>query len=230
MIKAVFFDAGGTLFDVKGSVGEQYARFAKKYGVEVDIEFLNRRFGEVFKESRPLAFPGAHKKEIKSLERRWWYEIVRSVFEDIDFDDFDRLFDDLFVYFEGAEGWSLFPETAEVLERLQRKQLQLGVISNFDSRLSAVCESLGVRSFFKTMTISSQSGAAKPSPEIFKKALQEAGVSSGETVYIGDTLHHDIEGAQAVGMKALLLDRSGRYSKEAGAVRISDLRAVFDFL
>ena len=40
-IKMIFFDAAGTLFHVRGSVGEIYARFAARYGQQVAPEFLH---------------------------------------------------------------------------------------------------------------------------------------------------------------------------------------------
>src|SRR3989338_528930 len=119
-VKAVFFDAGGTLFDVRGSVGEQYHRFAKKRGVEVSPDILNQRFKEVFKKSPPLAFPGAKGEALQELERRWWYALVRRVFDGVPFPDFDLFFDEIFAFFAGAEGWALFPETVETLAGLQK--------------------------------------------------------------------------------------------------------------
>lgn len=229
-MKGIFFDAGDTLFEVKGSVGFQYSRFAKKYGVDVDPEFLNQRFKEVFKRSPPLAFPGISGSELKRREKEWWYNLVRAVFDDMRFPRFDALFEELFVFFRGPEGWSLFPETKTLLDRLHREGYYLGIISNFDSRIEEVCSSLGIGQYFQTVTISSQEGVAKPSSEIFKKALKKAALSPEECVYIGDSPHHDLEGAQAIGMRVFLIDRSGRYAKEQGVSRLSSLTGLLDYL
>lgn len=229
-IKGIFFDAGDTLFEVKGSVGAHYSRFAMKYGIEVDPELLNQRFKEVFKRSPPLAFPGVSGPALKRREKEWWYNIVRSVFDDIRFPKFDALFEELYLFFVGPEGWSLFPETDALLDRLHREGYHLGIISNFDSRIDEVCSSLGIRHYFQTVTISSQEGVAKPSPEIFKKALQKAALSPEETVYIGDSPRHDIEGATEIGMRVFLVDRSGRYAKGTEIPRLSSLNGLLDFL
>lgn len=229
-IKGIFFDAGDTLFEVKGSVGAQYSRFAKKYGIDVDAECLDQRFKEVFKRSPPLAFPGVRGAELKRREKEWWYHLVRAVFDEIRFPKFDALFEELFLFFMGPEGWSLFPETKDLLDRLHREGYHLGIISNFDSRIDAVCSSLGIRHYFQTVTISSQEGVAKPSPEIFKKALKKAALSPEESVYVGDSPHHDIEGAREIGMRVFLVDRSGRYAKEREVSRLSSLTALLDHL
>jgi|SRR5579884_4210 len=229
-IKGIFFDAGDTLFEVKESVGAQYSRFAKKYGIDVDAAFLNQRFREVFKQSPPLAFPGIEGAELKRREKQWWYNIVRAVFDEMTFPKFDALFEELFQFFTGKEGWSLFPETKSVLVRLHREGYRLGIISNFDSRIEAVCQSLSIRSYFQTITISSEEGVAKPSTEIFKRALKKAALSPEESAYVGDSPHHDIEGAKEIGMEVFLVDRSGRYQEEREVPRLSSLSGLFGYL
>lgn len=229
-IKGVFFDAGDTLFEVKGSVGAQYSRFAKKYGIDVDPALLNQRFKEVFKQSPPLTFPGASGPELKRREKEWWRRLVRSVFDDIRFPKFDALFEELYLFFVGAEGWSLFPETQTLLDRLHREGYHLGIISNFDSRIDEVCRSLGIGQYFQTITISSREGVAKPSPEIFRRALKKAALSPEESIYVGDSPRHDIEGAREIGMAAFLVDRSGRYAKERSVPRLSSLNDLLGHL
>lgn len=228
--KGIFFDAGDTLFEVNESVGAQYSRFAKKYGIDVDPALLNGRFKEVFKESPPLAFPGLSGAALKKGEKEWWYQIVRSVFDEIRFPKFDALFEEIFLFFRGGEAWLLFPDTKATLDRLSKEGHPLGIISNFDSRIDEVCEALGIRRYFQTVTISSREGVAKPSPEIFKRALKKAGLRPEESMYIGDSPHHDIQGAREIGMKVLLLDRKGRYPDEREVPRLSSLSSLFDHL
>lgn len=229
-IKGIFFDAGDTLFEVNGGVGLIYSRFAGKYGVKIDAAGLEKAFRTAFKKSPPLAFPGAEASEIQSLERAWWYHLVRSVFDGTSFPAFDDFFNDVYLFFAEAEAWSLFPETREVLERLQEEGYQIGIISNFDSRIEAICEALDLRKFLATITHSSRYGIAKPSPGIFRQALDEAGLAPSESLYVGDSPRHDIEGARIVGMTPLLVDRKGRYLRETHLPRITDLRAVFSYL
>src|SRR5581483_9760588 len=228
--KGVFFDAGDTLFEVRGGVGLVYSRFAEKYGVKADAADLEKAFREAFKKSPPLAFPGAERSQIPSLERAWWYNLVRSVFGETSFPGFDDFFNDVYLFFGEGEAWALFPETREVLERLQMEEYHIGIISNFDSRIEAICEALDIRKFVATITHSSRYGVAKPSPEIFRQALAEAGLTPSDSLYIGDSPRHDIEGARLIGMAPLLVDRTGRYLREAHLPRIADLRAVFNYL
>lgn len=60
---------------------------------------------------------------------------------------------------------------------------------------------------FDAVVVSGAVNKRKPSPEIFTRTLNALGVSAAETVLVGDTLDADIEGAKAVGMKAVYIKR-----------------------
>jgi putative hydrolase of the HAD superfamily len=57
------------------------------------------------------------------------------------------------------------------------------------------------------VTISCEVGAEKPDTRIFHAALAAAGVVSAEACHIGDSIREDIRGAEATGMRALLINR-----------------------
>src|SRR5215210_1275113 len=78
--KAIFFDAAGTLFTVDGSVGEMYARLARTHGKDVSVSEVEAGFRRCFADAPPMAFPGASPKQIISLEKQWWRDIVHDVF------------------------------------------------------------------------------------------------------------------------------------------------------
>jgi putative hydrolase of the HAD superfamily len=227
--KPLFFDAGGTLFDVRESVGFQYCRLARKFGVQLDADRMNRRFREAFQSQPPLAFSCVTDEALDACERRWWHDLLSTVCKPADFSDFDAFFAEAYNFFEQPEAWSLFPETMDLLIHLQKEGHPLGIISNFDSRLIPLCQKLDIAPFFKTITFSSRAGVAKPSPEIFRIALKAAAVSPGDALYVGDSPAHDIEGPQQLGMPVLLLDRAGRHPQTA-VTRIESLKSVLDYV
>ena len=69
--KVIFFDAVGTLFGVKGSVGKIYQQLASQHGVVVSAEDLDRAFGYAFINSPTLAFETTN--SIPQQEYQWWY-------------------------------------------------------------------------------------------------------------------------------------------------------------
>ena len=209
--KAIFFDAAGTLMRTARPVGESYALFAGRHGMNVPPEEIAGRFRACFSSAPPLAFPNAEAEDIRALERDWWKELVRRVFEPYgEFARFDDYFSGLFAYFSQADSWRLYPETLETLAALRERGFTLAVISNFDSRLFNILNGLGVAASFDSIVISSQTGYAKPSREIFHKALALHQLRPDETVHVGDSSDKDAAGATDAGLLGILLDRRGK--------------------
>ncbi|MEE8347929.1 MAG: HAD-IA family hydrolase [Acidobacteriota bacterium] len=101
----------------------------------------------------------------------------------------------------------LFPETSSVLARLKEEGVVLGVISNWESRLSELCENLGIGKYFDFFVVSELEGHAKPSLRLFEIALEKAGVDSSEVIHVGDDLIKDIEPAEKLGMRSVFIRR-----------------------
>ena len=233
LIRVVFFDAADTLFHVQGSVAEIYLRHAVAFGFPQKPDSLlaiKQAFRRAFREAPPPVFSAAEPARIKQSERLWWFDIVHHVFYRVGmFERFDEFFDHVFRVFEDHQSWCLFPETASTLTRLKARDLELGIISNFDSRLFTVLRGLGIADAFDTVTISSLAQAAKPAPQIFQIALEKHAVDPEETLHIGDSLRDDVEGAKKAGLHAVLLDREGR-QQQPGVQTITSLEELFPLL
>jgi len=152
---------------------------------------------------------------------------VHRVFSDVGMvENFDAFFDEVYERFRDSQGWILFPETVEVLQELRSRQLKLGVISNFDSRIYPVMESLGIRDFFDAVVLSSETGFCKPDRQIFEAAATAIGVPASRILLVGDSPYDDVEAGIRAGMSAILIDRSNRYSDREHLQRISSLKDV----
>ncbi|MEL7084316.1 MAG: HAD-IA family hydrolase [Cyanobacteria bacterium J06597_1] len=206
----IFFDAVGTLFRVRGSVGHIYSQIAADYGVQTKPATVDRHFYTVFKSAPPAAFPDAGDL-LPQLEREWWYSVVRQTFERVGvlhkFRDFPRYFRDVFDSFETDAVWELYPETLPVLDELDQ-QATLAMISNFDSRLHKVLRVLGLDGVFHSVTISTAVGAAKPCSAVFDAALAREGVNPSNALHVGDHQRQDYQGAKLAGLNALWLRRA----------------------
>jgi putative hydrolase of the HAD superfamily len=139
------------------------------------------------------------------------------------FDRFDEFFDQVFQVFEDPRSWVLYPETLPVLTRLREEGFELGIVSNFDSRLFPVMRGLGIDGFFDTITIASLAKAAKPASKIFEIALEKHSMDPGEAMHVGDSIRDDVEGATKAGLTGVLLDRTGRVQASEGVVIIRTL-------
>ena len=208
--QVVFFDAMGTLFDLQNSVGEIYQQHARKYDVEADANLLTNAFVNSFKSAPPLAFSG-QLTTIKQQEFEWWKNVVHNTFSQINlcekFSNFTDFFQEVYEYFASNEAWYLFPDVMPALENLRSQNIEMGVISNFDTRLIKVLKLLDLEQFFASITISSQAGFAKPDQNIFKQALTKHDTIAKQAWHIGDSIAEDYQGAKAAGIKALWLNR-----------------------
>lgn len=225
-LHVMFFDAAGTLFHVKGSVGEAYLSHARKYGVTCPVDVLEQAFARAFADAPPPTFAATDPQEIKACERMWWFDVVHNVFYRVGmFPGFDDYFEEVFEYFARPEAWVPYPETLEVLLSLEARGIELGIVSNFDSRLYGILLGLGLDRFFESITLSSFAGAAKPSPKIFERALRKHGRTPTEVLHVGDSLTGDFEGATAAGLRAVWLDRTATGSSPS-LLRIGSLKEL----
>jgi putative hydrolase of the HAD superfamily len=226
-LRAVLFDAVGTLFRVRGSVGVVYASVAARHGADVDAAALQQSFVKAFAGMRPLCFPGVPVAEIAGREYSWWKTVVAATFTGIRFDDFDAFFHDLFEHFGGPEAWQLFPDTLPTMRGIRRLHGRVGIVSNFDGRLLQLCDGLGLTPHVDSIVMSSRVGFAKPDPRIFRCALSALDVRANETLHVGDSRAEDVEGARAAGLRAVLIDRDGEQTAApdcvAGLGHILDL-------
>jgi putative hydrolase of the HAD superfamily len=208
--RAIFFDAGGTLFRPFPSVGHYYSEVAGRHGCNVGAEEVEAAFRRVWSEHDGIGDLRSHSDE--KIEKEFWRKIVTAVFKDFKgLKAFDPFFDELHDLFAEPAVWKLFPEVEEVLRSLKKQKFVLGMVSNWDSRLLKLCEGLGIDEYFDFKVISAVFGAAKPNPKIFAEALKKANVSADEALHVGDSLEDDVRGAHLAGIKAIWLDRSDRH-------------------
>ncbi|MEY2479688.1 MAG: putative hydrolase of the superfamily [Verrucomicrobiota bacterium] len=207
MIKAIFFDAVGTLFYLPKSVGWHYARVAHDLHLDLDEQALDKAFAAAWKKMpRRSAIDGPRENDDKD----WWRELVDLILEEVAPSlselDRDNFFEVAYEHFTEAGVWELYPEVIDVLEKLLLR-FQLGVISNFDGRLRMILEHLGISKYFSHVFVSSEIGADKPDPQIFRRALQFMKLKPDEVLHAGDDPERDWKAARAAGLSIFELDR-----------------------
>jgi putative hydrolase of the HAD superfamily len=207
VIKRIFFDAAGTLIHLPRSVGHHYALVGQRVGLALDAAALDRAFASAWKQApERAAIEGPREDDDKD----WWRNFVSRVLDQVAPNtnelDRDAFFEAAYSHFAEAGVWELYPEVIEVLETL-RPRFDLAVISNFDGRLRMILEHLGVSQYFSHILLSSELGADKPYPEIYRRALQLSNVAPGETLHVGDDPVRDWEGASDAGLSVFRLER-----------------------
>jgi len=102
-----------------------------------------------------------------------------------------------------------YPEVPGVLAHLRAAGARLAIVSNWDISLHDVLERTQLRALVDVVVISAELGAAKPDPTIFRAALQRLGATASDAVHVGDSVEHDVAGARAAGIEAVLVARNG---------------------
>jgi len=205
--KAIFFDAVGTLFHLNGTVGHHYALVGREVRLTLDAHQLDRAFYSAWKKMpRRAAIDVPRENDDKG----WWRELVDLVLHQVAPSlselDRDNFFEIAYEHFAESGVWELYPEVPRILEQLQPR-FQLAVISNFDGRLRFILEHLGISKFFAHIFISSEIGADKPDPEIYRRALKLIGLKANEVLHVGDDQERDWEAASAAGLSIFRLNR-----------------------
>ena len=206
-LRAIFFDAAGTLFHLPQGVGYHYAIAAQHVGLQLDARAVDRAFATAWKEMPRRETTRAPRQDD---DKGWWRELVNRVVDQVAPEthelDRDAFFEAAYAHFAEAGVWELFPDVLDTLEAL-RPCYALAVISNFDGRLRMIVNQLGIAKYFDQLIISSEVGADKPDPFIFKRGLELTGVAPAEALHVGDDRAGDWEGAAAIGMRVFKLER-----------------------
>jgi HAD superfamily hydrolase (TIGR01549 family) len=136
---------------------------------------------------------------------KWWLTIFEVLFPESPI--VARYMWELFKrnYFD-----SLFPDTLPTLQRLKARGVPMGIISNYGPNLLGLLLKFNIANYFDFAIISANEGVAKPDPKIFELGLEAAGVLAHQALYVGDNVIDDIEGANNVGLDAVLINRPGR--------------------
>lgn len=204
-LKAVLFDAGNTVMLIN------YAVVTEALGLEgFEVEETLVREAEYRARVRldPILAQRSSTEAPKIFET-----YIRFVCESLGVEwgaAAERAFQRIAEYNREHNLWNRpNPQAPAVLERLHRRDLALGMISNSDGTIAQIISKQGFAPYFQFVLDSRVTGVEKPDPRIFQMALERAGVSAAEAVYIGDLYSIDVVGSRAAGLEAILLDPAG---------------------
>ncbi len=216
MLKAVIFDVDFTLAQPGPDLGpEGYRRLGERYDLTLDPAR--------YEEARRDAFVTLKRHPELDHDEEIWVLFTQRIIEGMGgVGDTYRAAVEMEAAWSHAHHFELYDDVPATLDVLRAHGLKLGLLSNSarDLDLFVAHHRLTV----DAVLTSGAHGKTKPHETIFLRMLELLGVAANEAVMVGDTIEDDIEGARAVGMRALLVDREGRYGNAAES--LSDLRQV----
>jgi putative hydrolase of the HAD superfamily len=216
-LRAVLFDVDFTLARPGPELGpEGYQRLGRRFGLELDPD--------LYAEARAQAIEGVKRHPELVHDEEIWIDFTERIIVGMG-GNTDRARDcavEMTLAWEHSEHFELFEDALPVLEELRAHGLKLGLVSNTGRDLEAF---VAHHKLHVDCALSSRAhGKVKPSPSIFQAVLDRLGVQPGEAAMVGDSLEDDVEGARAMGMRALLLDRENRYPEVQE--KLTDLRGL----
>jgi putative hydrolase of the HAD superfamily len=216
-VRAVVFDVDFTLAKPGPDLGpEGYERLGARYGLTLD----------------PAAYDDARRAALIDLKRHpeldhdeeIWIRFTQRIIEGMGgVGDTYAAAREMEGAWAHAHHFELYEDAIPTLDALRDRGLKLGLLSNSARDLD---EFVGHHGLTVDAVLTSRShGKTKPHEAIFRRMLELLDVAAGEAVMVGDTIEDDVEGATAVGMRAVLVDREGRYPRHDS---ISGLRALLN--
>jgi putative hydrolase of the HAD superfamily len=207
MLRAVFFDAGGTLVHV------DYARvrdaLLRTVGRAPTVEALGAAeyAGRAAVEAAMAADPALRDGA------RWQVHFFGAL-ASLGFspDDLRQSGPEIRAEHGRRNLWTeVRGGTAAALAALRARGLTVACISNSDGTVAALLETVGLAAELDFVVDSGVVGVEKPDPAIFRLALERAGVAPAEAMHVGDLFAVDVVGARRAGIEPVLLDPLGRY-------------------
>ncbi len=204
----VFLDLGDTLIRAHPSWSAVYRRVLADHGVDVDAEQLRQALDTTFAHHVDRLEGPFEASEEASYQRlkRFDTQVLDALGAPVPPDAFFR---SLEAAFAERAAWWVFDDVPEALDVMQQAGLRLAVISNWGWAAPELLHTLELARHFEALVISDRVGYLKPSAGIFQHAFELLAVTPEDAVHVGDSVAADVEGAKGVGMRVVLMDRSG---------------------
>ena len=202
--RAVFFDVDFTLiYPGPTFQGVGYRDFCAQYGVAVDADAFERAVAAA--SSMLDGTGGIYDPQVFILYTRRIIEEMGGFGPRVD--DAAR---DIYDEWAACQHFEMYEDVPDVLRALHGAGMKIGLISNTQRCLTSFQKHFALDGLFAVTLSSSDHGYMKPHPSIFQAALRAVDAVPAEAVMVGDSLAHDVEGARRLGMRGILVSRSGR--------------------
>ena len=202
-VRAVFFDVDFTLiYPGPTFQGEGYQRFCARHGIEVDpARFTDAVLGasEILNEEQDHVYD-------PDIFVRYTRKIIEGMGGTGS--QLDACAIEIYDEWAACQHFVLYDDVTPVLKDLASRGIKVGLISNSHRSMASFQQYFELHGLIAAALSSSEHGYLKPHPSIFESALKLLDVTAAESVMVGDSVAHDIEGARRVGMRGILVHRS----------------------
>ncbi len=203
-LKAVLFDVDFTLVKPGPDLGpDGYQLLGRRFGLELDPA----RYAE----ARAAAVETVERHPELDHDEEVWVLFTEQIIRGMGADT-GRAYEcalEMTRAWEHAHNFQIFDDVLPALAELRAHRLKIGLVSNTGRNLDEFVAHHGLD--VDAAVSSGAHGKTKPHPTIFQAALERLDVEPADAAMVGDSIEDDVEGAKAVGMRGILLDRENRY-------------------
>lgn len=202
-IRAVFLDAGDTLFTERTARPALYNQIAVSHGGMDDVDAMRSAMTSAIRDL-PTSVEGHFRYSLA-----WFRAFNERAFGQCGVGDDAQAIahEELVRHYSDPASYRVFDEVPEVLAALSERGVQVGVVSNWSEHLPDLLEALGIAESIDFAVASADLRSEKPDRAIFERALFRAGAAADEAVHVGNHFERDVRGALNAGMRAVLIDR-----------------------
>ena len=211
-VQAVLLDALGTLVELQPPA-PRLQRLLAEAGFHVSEELAAAGFAAEIAYYLDHHLEGSDPERLERLRDRCADEMRRALeLPDLDHATARRAM-------LGALDFRPYPDVLPALAELRDRGVTLVIASNWDCSLPDWLAPTGIMELVDGLVTSAEVGAPKPDSRVFERALAVAGVAPSEALHVGDKVDNDIEGAEAAGVRGVLLQREGEPPPDVESVR-----------
>jgi len=201
--RAVFFDVDFTLiypgprFQASG-----YEEFCARHGMKVDPARFDRAVSE--------AATGLDPRD-DIYDPQLYVDYTKRIIEGMGGSGpaVDAAAREIYDEWSACHHFTMYDDVPDVLREIHADGIKIGLISNSHRCLASFQTHFELEGLFDVTVSSIEHGYMKPHRSIFEAALRGVHVQPAEAVMVGDSLTQDVDGARRLGMRGVLVARSG---------------------
>jgi REG-2-like HAD superfamily hydrolase len=210
--RAIFYDAGRTLVTPRPQAHDVWEFLSGQLGVDIARGQKLPDVGHFFYVRLGQDGLGAYDSDERA--RSFWCEYYIHAMQDAGVDmareQLASAANALYDWYQRPEQWQPYPDVLETLSAAHERRLLQGVVSDWGTDLVSLLHAHELTRYLDFVVASAAVRSGKPHPDIFRYALDRAGLPASDVIYVGDSYISDVLGARALGISAVLLDREGR--------------------
>jgi putative hydrolase of the HAD superfamily len=214
-IRTALLDFDGTLGGMTAGHYDLYVRACEEYGVSASKSALQQlELDDAWERFQTPQGPdhreiSATHGDFTAIRVEIAIERLRATGVQADAETFAMIGERISRLEEQPEHYHFYDDTIPAIERLARNGIESIIVSNHVWTLPEIVRQLDGHARFEGVITSARVGYRKPHPAIFQAALRLGSGAPKETLMVGDNPRADIEGGRAVGLRPVLIDRSG---------------------